>query len=255
MKIVIIGTGNVANVFGKLLAGAGHTIIQVFGRNPFHARELAEQLNSSYCSRWDDISNQADVYLTAVSDKALYDLDRLPDLQGKTVVHTAGSVSMEVLKPLSQNYGVIYPLQSLRKEMPVMTRIPLLVNAGNEATINIVLAIAHSMSSDVTVTTDIERLEYHVAAVFINNFTNHLYAVAESFCRNEGIQFSLLFPLAAETAKRLEVVSPALAVTGPAVRNDQVTIHKHLELLDKYPLLHDLYSHLTNSIRQMHELS
>jgi predicted short-subunit dehydrogenase-like oxidoreductase (DUF2520 family) len=251
MKIVIIGTGNVAHVFGKLFLTAGHTIGQVFGRNGLHAQQLAVELNTGYCSTWSEISEDADLYLLAVSDKALYELHQL-HLPGKTVVHTAGSVPMDVLKPVSSSYGIIYPLQSLRKEMPVLTRIPLLVNSCNEETSHTVLSLARSVSADVTVTTDKQRLEYHVAAVFINNFTNHLYAVAEHFCEREGLDFSLLFPLAAETARRLETGSPSQALTGPAIRNDLVTINKHLELLDKYPLLKSLYSHLTDSIRQFH---
>ena len=251
MNIVIIGTGNVATVFGKLLVAANHSILQVFGRNPFHAKQLADELNTGHCSNWSDINREADIYLVAVSDNALYDLNQQLALPGKIVIHTAGSVSMEVLQSVSPNFGIIYPLQSLRKEMPVLTRIPLLINASNQQTRETVLAIASSISAYVTFTTDIQRLEYHVAAVFINNFTNHLYVLAENFCLQEGIDFKLLWPLTEETAERIKLVSPAQVMTGPAVRNDLITIQKHQELLAEYPILQHLYSELTSSIRQL----
>ncbi|MBE7170718.1 MAG: DUF2520 domain-containing protein [Williamsia sp.] len=248
MNIVIIGTGNVATVFGRLLAQAGHRILQVFGRNPDAAVALARELQASACSSWEEIAWGADLYLFALSDKAFHELRPLRLASGM-VVHTAGSVPIDVLKSFSPNYGVLYPLQSLRKEMPVLTGVPLLVNAGNKETEEKLMELAGSISADARVTSDEARLQYHVAAVFVNNFTNHLYAVAENFCRQQGLDFSLLLPLALETTRRLSLVSPADVVTGPAVRNDQVTIQKHLELLHTYPPMQTLYNQLTDSIQ------
>lgn len=250
MNIVIIGTGNVASVLGGMLAAAGHTISQVFGRSSGSAAGLASHLKVPWCNSWDEIVPGADLYLLALSDQALHELPALR-LEGGIVVHTAGSVSIHVLEPLSQKYGVLYPLQSLRKEMPVLTGIPLLINAGDKETESKLLEVAGSLSTEVKVATDEERLRYHVAAVFVNNFTNHLYAVAEAFCGQQGIEFNMLFALALETARRLTVASPAAVVTGPAVRDDQVTVQKHLELLRTYPPMQKLYSQLTESIQSL----
>ena len=38
--------------------------------------------------------------------------------------------------------------------------------------------------------------------------------------------------------------------TGPAIRDDQNTIEKHLDFLNEYPAFQDLYQQLTNSIQQ-----
>ena len=158
---------------------------------------------------------------------------------------------MEVLKNISTNYGVLYPLQSLRKEMPVLTEIPLLVDGNNEQSNRVVWDIAHRLSTNVSHASDEDRLKLHVAAIFMNNFTNHLYAITADFCKKENINFNLLLPLAAETAKRIELVSPHDVITGPAIRKDQITINKHLDLLNEYPLIQKLYRQMTESIREV----
>ncbi len=248
MKVVIIGTGNVATVFGRIIKNTGFEIVQVFGRNSEHAATLAEEMNSTPCSEWKDISKEADIYLVALADTALYELDQHLHLTDQLVLHTAGSVSMDVLKNISVNYGVLYPLQSLRKEMNVLTQIPLLVEGNNEHAIQAVWDIACRISSNVTFINEEARLKLHVAAIFINNFTNHLYAVTADFCKKEGLNFNLLLPLAAETAKRIEWVSPEQVITGPAIRKDEVTINKHLDLLKDYPSIQKIYRQMTESI-------
>ena len=252
MKIVIIGTGNVATVFGYLLKSAGHQIIQVFGRTEAAAAALADDLEARPCSVWRDIDKAADLYLAAIADKALFDLQHHLLLSDQIIVHTAGAVTREILHTISTNYGVLYPLQTLKKGMPVATAIPLLVDAGNEETKSRLLKIASGISGSVQVATDEQRLKYHVAAVFVNNFTNHMYTLAESYCQQEGIAFSMLLPLAAETTKRLETASPAQVATGPAIRHDEPTIEAHLQLLSRYPPLQSLYAVLTESIRLWH---
>ena len=248
MKIVLIGAGNVATVFGTLLKQAGNTIEQVYSRNAAGAAGLAIALNATWCSTWEAITHEGDVYIVAISDKGLYELDRHLQLNGRVVVHTAGSVPKAVLKNVSSRYGVLYPLQSLRREMPVITAIPLLIDASDEATMEKIRYLAGCISGRIAFATDAQRLKTHVAAVFVNNFVNHLYAVAEDFCIKEGIAFSLLLPLAEETVRRLEEVSPQQVPTGPAVRNDQVTISSHLELLKAHPDARALYAELTASI-------
>src|SRR5436190_24281598 len=116
MNVVIIGTGNVATVLGKLFKKAGFNIKQVFGRSIPATESLAGDLESVPCTDWNNIDREADIYLAAIADTALYDLDQHLVLLNQLVLHTAGSVSKHVLQNISSNYGVLYPLQSMRKE-------------------------------------------------------------------------------------------------------------------------------------------
>jgi predicted short-subunit dehydrogenase-like oxidoreductase (DUF2520 family) len=117
MKIVIIGSGNVATVMGRLFKKNNHQVLQVMSRHLAHAKLLADELGCSY-TNYDGVTDlSADIYLVAISDGVLFDLNKSFNLGSKLIVHTAGSVSKEVLKNISANFGVMYPLQSLRKEM------------------------------------------------------------------------------------------------------------------------------------------
>ena len=109
MKIVIIGTGNVATVFGSLLKEAGHEILQVYGRNPDHASALAAKLGSVYCSEFDALPTDGELYIAAISDKSLMDMAEQLTVPARIIVHTAGAVPARVLSTVSENYGVIYP--------------------------------------------------------------------------------------------------------------------------------------------------
>lgn len=248
MKIVIIGSGNVASVLGRLCKQKGHEIVQVVSRNLTHAKLLADELGCASADYNDKMDETADIYLIAVADLALQELKKQIHLGSRLVLHTAGSVSKDVLEGISHNYGVLYPLQSLRKEMSYDTDIPFLIDGNTADTIALIEDFAETLSSNISQATDEQRLKLHVAAVMVSNFTNHLYALAEDYCKKEHIDFSLLIPLIKETADRIQKFSPAAVQTGPAVRNDIFTIDKHLRILSDHPQLKYMYIKLTDSI-------
>jgi len=248
MKIVLIGTGNTATVLGRKLKAAGHTIVQVFGRDSMAASQLAYDLSTESTNYWNVVNREADIYILAVSDIAIEEVMKELRLHEKTVVHTAASVSKNVLKNAASHFGVFYPLQSLKKEIDHLPEIPIVIDASDDATLAELDVLAHSISSHVVEANDEQRLKMHLAAVFCNNFVNHLYALAEAYCKKEGIDFYLLLPLIKETAERLDEIPPSQSQTGPAVRNDRATIEKHLALLEHYPQLQKVYTVLTESI-------
>jgi len=250
MQIVIIGSGNVASVLGRLCKQNGHQVLQVISRNAQHAKMLAEELACDHGDYEAEINKQAEIYLVAVADTALFDLNKDFNLGNKLILHTAGSVSKDVLQNVSVNYGVLYPLQSLRKEMQYANDIPLLVDGNTEETTTLIADFAASLSCRVSKANDEQRLKLHVAAVVVSNFTNHLYALAEEFCSKEGVDFGLLAPLILETAGRVQKSSPSAVQTGPAIRNDIFTIDKHLRVLTEHPKLKYIYIKLTDSIMQ-----
>jgi len=248
MQVVIVGSGNVATVFGKKIQAAGYQVVQVLSRTLQHAKELGETLGCVYTSDNAEINKDADMYILAVSDSVLFGLTQLSPIGTKLVVHTAGSVPMDVLDKVSENYGVMYPLQSLRKEMDTVEDIPLLINANTAENTAIIKTLAEKISMQVSIAGDEERLKLHVAAVVVSNFTNHLYALAEDFCEKEHVDFKMLLPLIKETAYRVGDHSPKDLQTGPAFRNDIFTLDRHLRLLTAYPRLKYVYLKLTDSI-------
>lgn len=248
MEVVIIGSGNVASVLGRLIISKGHQVKQVMSRNIGHAKALADEFAANYTDFNGQLDRTADLYIISVSDMAIPECVEHVNIPDKLVVHTAGSVSKEVLKNTSYNYGVLYPLQSLRKEMDELPQIPFLVDGNNPYTIKVIHDFAHTLSGNVKVMNDDDRLKLHAAAVIVSNFTNHLYAIAEDFCNKEHVDFNLLKPLIMETAIRIRNQSPVDVQTGPAVRKDILTLDKHLKLLANHPKLKTTYMRLTDSI-------
>ena len=255
MKIVIIGTGNTATILGRKLKAANHDIIQVYGRNAKAASDLAYELDTESTNYWAVVNRTADIYLLAVSDIAVAEIVKELQLPDKTIVHTAASVSKNVLKE-ARLHGVFYPLQSLKKESANLPHIPIVIDANDKETLEVLENLANSISDKVVTAGDDERMKLHLAAVFSNNFVNYLYVLAEEFCTKEGLDFRLLVPLIKETADRIETTNPSQAQTGPAIRHDANTIQKHEELLKNYPVMQRFYSLFTESIwNQKRELS
>jgi predicted short-subunit dehydrogenase-like oxidoreductase (DUF2520 family) len=251
MDIVIIGSGNVAAVLGRKFRSAGHHIIQIAGRNAAAASALAYEWNTVSTNYLSAINRNADIYIIAVTDVAISDIVRELKLPGKIVAHTAASVPKEVLKHVTEHYGVFYPLQSLNKDMKNLPDMPIFIDGSDDHTKRKLELLAHSIAKvKVAEAGNDERLKLHVAAVFVSNFVNHLYVLAEEYCSKEGLDFKQLLPLIEETASRIKDMSPKEVQTGPALRRDIETIQKHLDLLKDHPQLKNIYLLLTESIQQ-----
>ena len=249
MRIVIIGAGNTASVLGRKIKKAGHEVVQVYSRHLYNAEELADELGSEATDKWTNIITNAPLYIVALPDSVLNNLHEQWRCEKGIVVHTAGAISKDVLKNISINYGVLYPLQSLRKEKTDYEEIPFLTDANNEDNLALITDFAETISTIVRHADDQYRMHLHVAAVVVNNFTNHLYALAEAYCNASNVSFSLLKPLIIETAERIQQFAPSNMQTGPAYRGDINTLAKHINLLQEHPHLLTLYKQLTQSIQ------
>jgi predicted short-subunit dehydrogenase-like oxidoreductase (DUF2520 family) len=248
MKISIIGAGNVAAVLGRLLKHKNFIIAEIVSRNKMHAEQLAQELNADAIENIEGLSKSSDVYIVAVNDDQIEAAGNQLKTNEKIVVHTCGSASINVLKNTSKNIGVLYPLQSLRKEIPYLPAIPFLIDANNDYSKGIILELAKSLSDNITEANDEQRMQYHLSAVITSNFTNHLLSLTDEYCRISKIEFSQLLPLMQEVINRIHLFHPAEMQTGPAVRNDVSTIEKHLALLKDFPQLKNIYEMMSESI-------
>ncbi len=248
MKIVIIGSGNTATILGRLCLKHNHQIIEVVSRNIENASILASELECKFSDFSTPINDSADIYIVAITDSFLFEFGKKINLGNKLVVHTAGCVEKDVLKNVSNNFGSLYPMQSLRKEKLQLPNIPFMIEGNSSETTTRIQDFANSISTSVIIANDATRSKMHLASVFVNNFTNHLYKITDDFCQNEQLDFKLLQPIIEETAFRLRNSSAKDMQTGPAHRNDVFTLDKHLGLLSPYKKMKYLYLKLTDSI-------
>ena len=252
-KIVIVGSGNVASHFGRALKIAGQEIIQVYSRNPKTAKTLADELKAESIGNFNLLSLKADVYLLAVTDDAIANLPFENKLKDKTVIHTSGMQPLEILKNHSKNCGVLYPLQTFTKHVfPDLKQVPLLVESSNAISKKAVSFLASLLSENVHELITKKRQAIHLAAVFSNNFTNHLFTIARDILQHEELELELLFPLFDETIRKIKTKTPAKLQTGPAIRGDENTMRLHLELLETNPTFQEVYKKISKSIKEYH---
>lgn len=246
MDIVIIGAGNVAGFFGPLFQEKGHRVRQVVSRSEGRGRTLAGRLGCSWTDRLTAVAD-ADLYLLAVTDEALTQLNRTWKLKERPAVHTAGAVPLSAIGALSSRTGVFYPLQTIREGFALAPDFPVLIE-GTDAEMRRMLAgLGKEIGCRVVEVRSEDRLKMHLAAVFCNNFANHLAALCQDYCAAEALDFSLLTPLLKETFKRMQGDAAAVQ-TGPARRGDAGSLQKHLALLQAHPAMKDVYELLSASI-------
>lgn len=249
MRLIIIGSGNVATHLSTAILKAGHSIAGVCGRNFEHTAELAKRLNTT--KSFDDISaipTDADIYLISVSDDNISDVaSQMPNVKG-IVAHTAGSVPIRVLQRFV-SHGVVYPLQSFSKNRPIdVSRVPLCIEGCDNSTASTLSAFARTLSYDVRRMTTEQRAQLHIAAVFASNFVNSMYAEAETILKKSDIPFDIMRQLILETAAKAADMGPIAAQTGPARRNDIGVMNHQMEMLPDSEL-QKLYSFVSERIR------
>jgi len=249
-KIVIIGAGNVATQLGLALKKSKQTILQVYSKHQASSNNLAKLLKCEYTNAPGKINITADIYIIAVNDDAISTVVKQLKLNNKIVVHTSGSVEMELLKSASKNYGVFYPLQTFSKNNKTnFETIPICIEASNKATLTTLLLLAKSISSNVQKINSEQRKVIHLAAVFACNFSNHLYTIASTILTSTNLSLNILKPLIEETANKIKNNSPAEMQTGPAMRDDKKTMDKHLKMLSDKKEYQKLYKLMSKSIK------
>ena len=248
MKVVIIGSGNVAGVLGKKIIEAGHAIIEVVGRNKTAVSVLAKSFNAKPTFSINTVTTLADIYIIAVADHAIQQIADELRVNDKLVLHTAAAIPMNVLSLCSDRYGVLYPLQTLKNGLDLVPPIPVLIDGDDESTREMLKDFCSNWAHSVSVATDQQRLKVHLSAVFVNNFINHLMTVTNIYCEENKIDFELLQPLIQQTLTVIKGGNAANLQTGPARRNDIVTIEKHRLILAEHPSMLLLYNQITQSI-------
>ncbi len=244
IEVIIFGNGNVATQLAKAFFKAKNIrLVQVYSRskpNEFFIKNKIDTTNNL------NKVKQAAIYIIAISDDAIATFSKKLNFTNKLIVHTSGSKSINELN-CNARKGIFYPLQSISKNKKISFKnIPICLEAENKSDYLLLEKLALSISKKVYPINSEQRKSLHVAAVFVNNFTNHLYKIGKDICDTHQVDFDILKPLIVETAKKIKHLTPQEAQTGPAVRGDKKTIENHLKLLDKKQ--REIYTLITESI-------
>lgn len=248
----MLGSGNVATHLTRALVQKGIRLLQVYSRNIEHARRLADTIACLYTNRPTELVD-ADLYLFALSDSAIGEVLQQGNWEGRLCVHTAGSIPMEIFKPYTQNFGVIYPFQTFTRGVDItLEQVPFFIEASDKATEERLFRLADRISLNVRYANSQQRLRIHLAGVFACNFVNHMLAIAEKILQQNDLPVESLYPLIKETFRKAMDITAENAQTGPAVRNNTEVIKKHIELLKEKPEWQKIYTFVSDSIYKMY---
>ena len=227
ISVLLVGKGNVAS----------HLKTAFLNADTIRVTQIS--------SRQLEIIPHADITIIAVSDDVITEVSS--KIKNDFVVHTSGSVAMNDLKNNSKK-GIFYMLQTFSKDKIVdFSEVPFCLEAEHIEDYKLLEKLAKSIGKKTYSISSKQRKTLHLAAVFVNNFTNHLYKIGNDICKENKVPFEILQPLIKETVSKIEHLSPKKAQTGPAIRNDKKTIQNHLNLLNQNQ--QKIYKTLTKSIQ------
>ncbi|MBP1646042.1 MAG: hypothetical protein H6Q16_1617 [Bacteroidetes bacterium] len=228
--ITIIGKGNVAWQYNNAMANLGINVNCISSRGEIREEDLG-----------------SDLIIIAVLDKAIEEVAGKLRIKDSILVHTSGTVDIEVLNKSSENYGIFYPLQTITKGIQInFSDVPLCIDANNENTLACLKHLAKRLTDKVYEINTSQRQELHLAAVFANNFTNHLLGISKQILERENIPFDIIFPLINQTIEKAKQNNPFDVQTGPAKRQEMAIMENHKSRLDDDE--REIYEILSNKI-------
>jgi len=247
-KVTIIGSGNIAHWLAFAIHRAGMTVSQVYSRQLAHAEALAQKVNAEAIDDFKNLSPNSDLYIFTVKDDSYETLLKQLPFRLPLAAHTAGSLSIQILKPYAESYGILYPYQSVNKGMDFEgVEVPLCVEANQAEAEAKLLALARHLSQNVQLLDESQRLVLHRAAIFGCNFTNAMYSIAYDILQEHHIDWQMILPLLQNTLDKVKTMNPHDAQTGPAQRGDQNIINMHQKALQDNQLK-EIYRLITEYI-------
>ncbi len=250
---VFVGAGRLAHHLAPAFEKAGIAVPLVCSRSLDTANSLCQLLNSARAvTSANFLTSGADLVVLCTPDSAIADMAQAVKLPPETMlVHTSGTVPLNaVIRPNAQA-GVFYPLQTFSPGKKTdFSKIPICLEASSAESYAALEQLAMAISAKVVRINSIQRQQLHLAAVFACNFSNHMMALAEEIMQQNQLDFQLLQPLVQETFEKALQLGPADSQTGPASRNDELTLQMHRQLLKKNTFCQQVYNLVTESIQK-----
>ena len=252
-NIYLIGSGKIGFNIAIALKNSNISILGIHSRNKESGNRLAHKVNSKYFEEL-IIPRKTDLIIICVPDDEIQNVAK--KIKNSAVIHTAGCSDIALLKDCSNNYGVVWPIQTfLENKKANLKNVPICIEANNKIFQKKLQSLFSKISNNIMNINFKQRQIIHLSAVFSCNFSNYLYSISEEILSKENLDLSILKPLILETTNNVFKYRSKNNQTGPARRKDFGTIKKHLDLLslkEKKEYL-KIYNLITNNIIKIYE--
>jgi len=246
MKISIVGRGNVAY---HLFLAAKNQNVQIEAIITRDENSVSWATNFQTTSK--NLKNlESELIVLAISDDAIQEFFSTYKFPSETtIVHCSGTVPLEAISNFHSNSGVIYPFQtfSTDKKVDLKTVQTFIEYSNPKAKTTIEVFCSQIFPKNQYLSSE-ARLKLHLAAVFANNFTNHMLTIAENILEESNLPAEVIHELVDETVAKYKTKGANKSQTGPAIRGDQKTINAHLEKL-KTKELREIYKSISYHIK------
>ncbi len=275
--VAIIGAGRLGTVLGRALTKAGYEIKIAVARRPAHAQRAAraigrkviplaakdlKQITPEQLKIFDSIAlfliTTPDDQIGAVSER-LSALIRhstrsnwKPNVN-KTILHSSGALSSEILEPLREagfSTGSLHPLVSISDPLsnPEIFAGVFFCLEGDSRALRTAERIVHRLGGHSFTLRGRMKPLYHAAAVTTSGHVVALFDIALEMLSHCGLKSRkaqrILLPLLQSTLTNLASKVPAKALTGTFSRADVATARRHLAALQAEGLKDALSAYL-----------
>lgn len=244
MKFAVIGSGNVAWHYSKMLIHAGLTLVKAHARNDEKWADCYSVFSHVKRCSLEDIHTDVDFILVAVTDHQIVEVANQIH-PSAVIVHPSGATDVSGI--IQENYGVIWGIYSFVKNQEVdYSKIPFCIEGSNAHTHQIIENVMKNVSAMVYTTRLSQRQQAHVAAVFSNNFITLLLQESFDLLQAADLPTHLIQPTLMQLISGVQHQAPDALQTGPAKRGDHATLQLHLDILSHSPAWKSTYLHLSN---------
>jgi len=231
IKIILLGAGNVGHHLSKAFDKSTEIdLVQWYSRD--NSKVSYNDIDTEIINDLSKIKS-ADIYVISISDSYVGEISEKLNVSEKLVVHTSGSLDLSIIDKKNRR-GVFYPLQTLSKNKEIeLAKVPICIESENNKDLVLLETISKYIGCKTYKIDYNERKILHLAAIFSNNFVNHMFTIAKEILDDKNLDFNILKPLINETVDKIHKLDPENAQTGPAIRNNNEILLNHINTLKK----------------------
>ena len=246
-NIYLFGFGNLGRHLASFFLSRGIKISGIFTEQ----EQAHTQITLFKRIQVNQIVKSGDILFVTTNDDALIDV--INGIANPEVVKIICSGAKR-LSDFNENglLGVWYPLYSFSKDFEInWNKVPIFIEYRDSISETALKKINEKLGIETRVLNSENRSKLHLAAVFANNFVNAcMIASHEILSGNNQVNFMDLLPIIEQTVAKVKVNNPLVCQTGPAKRNDILTMQRHLEMLDSMKGESEVYDKFSQYIQQ-----